>query len=114
MIDKARRRVIAAEYRQTKPDAGVFRIRCDGLDQVLVGSTLDLRSEQNKLAWAKATGSPGALDRRFAGAIAEFGLDALTFETLEVLEVTPSMTAAQVRADLATLEDLWGEKLGRG
>ncbi len=56
----------------------------------------------------------GALDHRFAPTIAEVGLGALSFEIVEVLDPNPSMTPTQIRADLATLEGLWREKLGPG
>jgi hypothetical protein len=114
MIDKARRREIAAEYRQQTPDAGVYLIRCAGMDRALLASSLDLRSERNMLAFAQATGMSGVLYRGLAGCIAEFGLDALSFEVVEVLDIAPSMTPAQIRADLATLEGLWREKLEPG
>ena len=36
---------------------------------------------------------------------------AFALDVLEVLEVRPELTPAEIRADLATLEELWREKL---
>jgi hypothetical protein len=55
---------------------------------------------------------PSVLDGRMARDIAQFGIDALSLEVLEVVDATPEMTDGQVRNDLATLESLWCEKLG--
>lgn len=111
MPDKARRREIAAAYRQVTPDAGVYRLRCADSSRLLLGSTVDLRSAANKLSWAKTTSSPGVLGWRFAAAVAEVGLDALSFEVVEVLEVMPGSTAAELRSRLAALEARWREAL---
>jgi hypothetical protein len=43
--------------------------------------------------------------------IRTFGIDAFSLEVLEVLETTPEMTAEEIKRDLATLEELWREKL---
>ena len=52
------------------------------------------------------------LDHQLRDVVDAFGIGVLTLEVLEVLEVTPAMTPAEVRSDLATLEALWREKLG--
>jgi len=43
--------------------------------------------------------------------IREFGLDAFTFEILEVLETTSEMTSRQIEQDLEALESLSRERL---
>lgn len=78
---------------------------------MLLGSSATLPSVSNKLAFAKSTNLPGALDQRIRKDIATHGIDAFTFDILEVLEPTPAQTNAERRADLAVLEDLWREKL---
>ena len=111
MTDKARRKELAEQYRQTIPEAGVYLIHNSGSGKALIGSTANLGSLRNKLDFAKSTGTPSALDGRMARDIAQFGFDALSLEVLEILSVTPEMTERQVRDDLATLESLWREKL---
>ena len=112
MTDKVRRKELAAQYRQMIPEAGVYLIRNDGSGKALLDSTTNLGSLRNKLDFAKATNTPSALDCRMARDIAQFGIDALSLEILETVHVTPEMTESRVRADLATLESLWREKLG--
>jgi hypothetical protein len=110
MNDHARRRELRATYKQNPPEAGVYRIvnRVNG--KSLVGSSANLVSVRGKMAFARSTDMPGALDHRLRDDIRQFGLDAFSLEILEVLEVEPAMTAAEIRQDLATLEALWREK----
>ena len=112
MIDKGRRKELTEQYRQTIPEAGVYVIRNAGNGKALLGSTVNLGSLRNKLEFARTTNMPGVLDGRMARDIAQFGIDGLSLEVLEVVDVTPEMTDRQVRDDLATLETLWREKLG--
>ena len=115
MTDKARRKELTEQYRQTIPEAGVFLIRNAGNGRALLGSTVDLGSLRNKLEFARTTNMPSVpsvLDGRLTRDIEQFGIDSLSLEVLEVVEVSPEMTDRQVRDDLATLESLWREKLG--
>jgi hypothetical protein len=112
MTDKARRKELTERYRQTVPEAGVYVIRNAGNGKALLGSTINLGSLRNKLEFARTTNMPSVLDGRMAQDVTQFGIDALSLEILEVVEVTPEMTDGQVRDDLATLESLWREKLG--
>jgi hypothetical protein len=110
MIDPSRRKELRAEYKRNRPEAGVYRLVNGGNGKVLLGSTTNLPSMRSKLEFAKATNTPGALDGRLRQDIQQYGLDAFALEVLEVLETKPEMTDAEVRADLATLEELWREK----
>jgi hypothetical protein len=112
VTDRARRKELTEQYRQSLPEAGVYLIRNGGGGKALLGSTANLKSLRNKLEFAKATNTPSAVDGRMARDIAQFGFDTLSLEILETLEVTPEMTERQIRDDLTTLESLWREKLG--
>ena len=111
MSDRERRRELRDQYRETRPEVGVYRIvnRHDG--RALLGSAANLASVRNRLEFARSTNSPGALDHRLVEDARRLGVDAFSFEVLEVLDVAPEATPAQVRADLAVLEELWREKL---
>lgn len=110
MNDQARRKELRAQYKQTHPEAGVYRIINSENSKVLLGSSANLASVRNRLAFAKSTNSPGALDQRLRDDIRRFGIDAFSLEILEVLETKPEMTPAEIRDDLAVLEDLWRER----
>ncbi len=54
---------------------------------------------------------PGVMNQRLSKDIRQYGIDAFSLEVLEVLETKPEMTPAEILEDLATLEELWREKL---
>jgi len=110
-MDKAKRRELKSSYREALPDAGVYRIVNSGSGKSLIGSTTNLKSLENKLAFSRSQNMPGVLDHRLRKDAREFGMEALTLEVLERLDVTPGMSEAQIRSDLAVLEALWREKL---
>ncbi len=111
MSDKARRKELVAQYRQTHPEAGVYRIVNREYGKTLLASMSNLASSRNKLDFARSPNTPSVLDQRLSKDIRELGMEAFTQEVLEVLETTPEMTPAQIRDDLAALETLWREKL---
>ncbi len=111
MTDRDRRRTLRDEARQHPPSAGVYAIRNRVTGRVLVASTLNLTGMSNRFAFAKATGSVGAIDGRLAADIREHGVEALDLEILETVAVTPATGATELATDLAALEELWAEKL---
>jgi hypothetical protein len=111
VTDKARRRELKEQARQNPPEAGVYRIVNKKAGTYLLGSAVNLDSMRSKLAFARSTGSPSALDLRLKAEILRDGLEHFDLEILDTLTVTPEMTTADVRAELATLEELWRERL---
>ncbi len=111
MNEQARRKDLVAQFKQTRPEAGVYRIINSQNNKALLGSTPNLASIRNKLEFAKSTNSPGVLDQRLRKDVRQFGIDAFLLEVLEVLDTKPEMTPAEIQEDLATLVDLWREKL---
>jgi|SRR3954469_25814535 len=110
MADRERRKELMASYRQRKTEAGVYRIVNRTNGKSLLGSTTDLASMGNKMAFAQTTGMPGALGLELRDDARAHGIGAFALEILEVLDVTPEMKAQAIRSDLATLEALWREK----
>lgn len=110
MSDRARRKELQAQYRQTHPEAGVYRIVNTRTGQALLGSSPNLPSVSAKLEFSRMTGTSGALDRRLRADVAQFGLEAFELEVLETLETRPEMTSAEIQRDLVALEELWREK----
>jgi len=110
MVDRPRRDQLRQQYEQRRPKAVVYRlVNCKNKKFVL-GSAADLRSLENKVAFAKATNLPGALDGRLNDDVRQFGIEAFSLEVLEVLETKPEATPAEILEDLAALEELWREK----
>ncbi|MEO8540117.1 MAG: GIY-YIG nuclease family protein [bacterium] len=112
MSDQTNRRELKAEYRESRPEAGVYRIVNTTTGRGFLASTSNLKSAQNRLEFARSTNSPGALDLRLKAAITEAGIASFEFEVLERLDVASDTPARKVAEDLATLEQLWREKLG--
>ncbi len=110
MVDRSRRKELTNEYKQTRREAGVYRIVNGQTGKSLIGSSTNLDSVRNKLEFARTTSSSGTLGYQLKPDVERFGIDTFSLEILEVLDVKPEMTDAQVRADLATLEQLWREK----
>ena len=110
MAEKSRRRELVAEYKRSHTEAGVYRIVNSENGRAFLGSALNLPSVRSKMAFAKTTGSAGGLDHRLESDIRRLGIEAFSLEVLEILETRPEQTDAEIRADLAALEDLWREK----
>jgi len=102
-----RRRDLRAQYEQRPREAGVYALRNTVTGRILVASTPDLGSVRNRLAFARATNAPSALDGRLTAEVRAFGIEAFVLEVLDLLEVMPEMT----QVDLQALEELWREKL---
>ena len=111
MDSKAQRRQRTAEYKQTHPEAGVYRLINTQTGRALLGSAANLQSVRSKLEFARKTGSSGGLSHRIVADLGRYGAAAFELEILEVLETRPEMTAAEIASDLTTLEELWREKL---
>lgn len=111
MTSAERRKELRAQYEQRATEPGVYVVRNTETGRVLLASTSDLGSVRRKIEFAKATGTPSALDGRLTADVRQFGIGAFEFEVLDRLEVTPEITPAEVQADLRTLEAMWREKL---
>ncbi|HEX5417926.1 MAG TPA: GIY-YIG nuclease family protein [Chloroflexota bacterium] len=110
MSNQSRRKELREQYEQNPPEAGMYRIVNRENGKSLLSSSPNLASVRGRLEFAKSTNTPSALDLRLSADIRQFGLDAFSLEILEVLEIKPEMTPAEIRDDLAALEALWREK----
>ena len=111
VTDKERHKALQAQYKQAHPEAGVYRVVNTRTGKSLLGSSTNLASVRNRLAFAKSTNMPGALDHRLREDVRQFGLDAFSLEVLDVLDTKAEMTPAEIRRELSILEALWREKL---
>lgn len=111
VADKERRRELVSEYKRSHPEAGVYRIVNSVNGKALLGSALNLNSVRSKMTFAGKSGTTGGLDHRLNADIRQHGIEAFSLEILEVLDIRPEQTDAEIRADLAALEALWREKL---
>jgi hypothetical protein len=110
MDQKSRRKQLVTEYKQTQPEAGVYRIVNSQNGRILLGSSPNLPSVRGKMEFARSTNAATIFGYKMAPDVRQHGIDAFSLEILEVLETRPEMTRAEILADLATLEGLWREK----
>lgn len=110
-MDKATRKDLKAQYRESPPMAGVYSLTNTATGRRLVDVAANLPAVENKLAFARSTNLPGALDRRIRRDVEQYGAESFRFEVLEELPHKPGQTDAEVKDDLAVLLDLWREKL---
>ena len=111
MDQKSRRKQLLTEYKQTRPEAGVYRVVNTTTGKTLLASSPNLPSVQSKMEFARSTNAATIFGYKMAPDVRQFGIGAFSLEILEVLEVRPETTQAEILADLKTLEELWREKL---
>ena len=110
MNDHARRKELTSQYKQNRPEAGVYRIVNARNGRYLIGSAMNLASVQGRVSFAVSTESECSFDPRLRDDARVFGFGAFSVEVLEILESRPEATDAEVREDLAALESLWRER----
>ena len=111
MGHKTRRKELVAKYKETQPEAGVFRILNSKNGKAFLGSVPNVANIRGQMEFAKSTKAMlSILNQPLRNDIRAFGIDAFSLEILEILDITPGMTAEEIRRDLATLEELWREK----
>ncbi|HEY8599673.1 MAG TPA: GIY-YIG nuclease family protein [Thermomicrobiales bacterium] len=111
MSDASRRKELQANYKNSHPEAGVYRLVNNQNNKALLGSVVNLGSLRGKLAFAQSTKMPGIFHPRVDADIRRFGIDAFSLDVLETFTPASEMTAAEIRDELALLEALWREKL---
>jgi hypothetical protein len=103
-----KKKELKREYLQNHTPMGIYQIRNTANAKILIGSALNLRGAFN--------GSKAQLDagnysnKSLQSEWNEFGSDNFTFEILDELAATEG-PGYDYRADLASLEELWLERL---
>jgi hypothetical protein len=87
---------------------GVFAVRNTASGKLLLEHTADIQGSANRFEFMKKTGSCYNLKLQKDW---DAGAPAFEFEILEELEKGSEQTDSEFRADLATLRELWLDKL---
>lgn len=111
MNDKASRKALIEQYRQTRPDAGVYRIINGVTGRWYLGSDTDIDTVAGKMAFAQSTGIYGVLPGNLRQDVLRDGFENFSLEILERLPVKPETTPQELNDDLKVLEELWRDKL---
>ena len=105
--ERKSRKELTAEYKQRKPEAGVFQIRNRSNGKIFIGSTTTLETIWNSQRFRLAANShPNpALQTEWNA----MGPDPFEFSVLHLLE--PRDDTSDIRAELKTLEQLTLDEL---
>jgi hypothetical protein len=102
------RKALIRQYKERRPEMGVFQIRNIVNGKILIGSSTDLPSMLNRQEAQLRLGAHP--NRELQTDWHTFGADAFTFATLDTLS-RPEDLAYDPAADLAALLAIWLEKL---
>ncbi|MGE5410462.1 MAG: metalloregulator ArsR/SmtB family transcription factor [Clostridiales bacterium] len=109
-MDSAKRKEIINNYKQTRATMGVYQLKNLKNGKIFIGSGKNLEAKRNMHMFAlKNWGLHEIVELQEAWN--ELGDKGVAFEILDVLEPKKDDTAYNYTKDLATLEELWLEKL---
>ena len=80
-MDNKRKKDLAREYRERKPETGIYAVRCKPSGEVWVASSLDLEKGQNRIWFALRLGKHP--NPALQTAWNEHGEAAFTYEVIE-------------------------------
>ena len=103
-MDKQNRRDLIREFKESKPAAGVFAVRCVASGGVWVGGAPNVAAQQNRLWFALRSG--GHPNAEMQANWATHGAESFTFDVLEQVE-DPELTPAGLKDELKSRERHW-------
>ncbi len=111
MKQKADRKALLAQYKQTRPDAGIYRIINGITGAFFLGSDTDINSVAGKMDFARITGTYSILPGNLGKDAVRDGIENFTLEILDRVPVKLETTRDELKEELDVLETLWREKL---
>jgi hypothetical protein len=104
----SKKKELTKAYKETHPPMGIYQIRNLMNDKLFIGSSLNLPGILNRSRLELIDGRH--LNKQLQADWNELGGERFTFEVLDELTATEG-PEYNYRPDLASLEDLWLEKL---
>ena len=104
-----RRRELKREYKESKPDMGVFMIRSKSSGKTYIEATRNLKSGINRARFTLNFGSH--LHSDLQGDWNEKGEADFEMEILEILEYKEDKQETDYTDELELLRDMWQERL---
>ena len=106
-----RKKELKMQYKQARPQMGIFIIRCNANNKCYIQATHDLRGVING---AKARLESGMHPyRELQMEWNDFGSGSFTIEILENLEYDKDESKTDYKEDLALLQMIWEENLAK-
>ena len=120
-MNQERRKQLQQEYKQMRPEMGVFAFRCDEINKIYLGADQSIKSTINKIIF-QLNFNTYLTNRTLQADWNEQGESAFKIEVLEILEYDkqPEFSGdggiqvpprTDYSADLWALKDAWREKL---
>ncbi|MDR3644354.1 MAG: GIY-YIG nuclease family protein [Clostridia bacterium] len=100
---------IRAAYKERKVTGGICAIKNTCSGRMLLAAVADLQGYRNRFEFSKATG--GCINIKLQKDWDSLGADAFAFEVLEELVKKEAQTSKEFLDDIATLKEMWLEKL---
>lgn len=108
-MDKQRRKELVEQYKQMKPDMGIFLIRCQTTNKGLLETSQNLKGKINR---ARSQLSGGVHpNKELQKEWSELGEDHFSFEILETLKYDKDESKTDYSEELAILRMVWEDKL---
>ncbi|MCR5880981.1 GIY-YIG nuclease family protein [Phenylobacterium sp. J367] len=85
-MSKSDRRALIRDYKEQKPQVGVFAVRCAATGEAWVGISKNLGQQRNAIAFSLKMGGGGRLHRDLLAAHLRHGPDALAYEIVEAID----------------------------
>ena len=108
-MDRERRKELVEQYKQQKPDMGIFIIRSNGGGKCYIQSTPDLRGVMNG-ALARLEGGMHPV-KELQQEWDKYGPEHFTTEVLETLPYDEDESKTDYTEELALLHMIWEERL---
>jgi hypothetical protein len=106
-----RKKELKEQYRQMKPQMGIFIIRSRTSKKYFIEGTQNLKGRVNSNRFKLDAGSHQ--NRELQKEWQDFGAENFTIEILENLEYDKNESKTDYREDLALLQMIWEEKLSQ-
>jgi hypothetical protein len=108
-MDKARKKAMASQYKQTPLSMGVYQIRCLAEPRCYIGTAKNLKGKMNGDVFKLSAGNH--VNKELQRAWDLYGKDRFAVDILEELEYNSAEPEADYTEDLEILKSVWADKL---
>jgi len=106
---KDRRKELIEQYKQMKPDMGIFRVRLKDGNKCFLETSQNLKGKMNRTRFQLDAGSHPNLELQRDWK--RYGEGRFAFEVLELLPYAKDESKTDYTEELAILKHIWEEKL---
>ncbi|TJX15172.1 GIY-YIG nuclease family protein [Tissierella creatinini] len=104
-----RKKELKEQYKQMKPDMGIFTVRSNISNKAYLGISQNLNGYINRTLFQLKLGSHPNMELQKDWK--EYGADNFTVEIIEILEYDKDESKTDYSEELAVLKMIWEEKL---